>query len=450
MIAHGKYVMIQKIGGDHIRVLRVNKHQKILIEKLNFHPAGAIGKPFGLFEVCSGKLAPLAVPVPEVPLADQNIEAEIAVVAPPATADNNNENAESAKDNIAIEELQSEEKELEEVDDDLFQSSIPKVLKQKLTHGEVRALKDSGLTTSQLVSKLVDGNISFNGRTAYSQQKYIQKKTKRHSDRVLILKPTIRLLIECYYRRAPERISNLRLDQLSLMLELAGIHVGCRVLIYEQVLGALTAAVMERIAGEGACVFLHRWDMPQSIPCVQAMEFSPKEMETFCPLRITSLLSGCVAETSSTSPTHQKDGEDDEGILETVETNSYQGALERKRIRLEREKMALKLMHKDTVGLEGCGTMDSIMLALRTVNAVDLLEKTYKSLRLSGTIVIYSAIQQELITAYDWLREQGAVNLQMSEQFYRAHQVLSGRTHPLMQQPVATGYILSGIKVKKP
>lgn len=60
------------------------------------------------------------------------------------------------------------------------------------------------------MSKLVDGNKSFLTRTEYSQVKYVEKKTKKHSGRVLILKPTIRLLTECYYKRSPERIANLR------------------------------------------------------------------------------------------------------------------------------------------------------------------------------------------------------------------------------------------------
>lgn len=60
------------------------------------------------------------------------------------------------------------------------------------------------------ISKLVDGNAAFNNRTEYSQLKYVQKKTKKHSDRVIITKPNIRLLAECYYKRSPDRIAHLR------------------------------------------------------------------------------------------------------------------------------------------------------------------------------------------------------------------------------------------------
>jgi hypothetical protein len=68
----------------------------------------------------------------------------------------------------------------------------------------------------------------------------------------------------------------LRLDQLGLILQLSGIHVGSRVLVYEQSLGIVAASILERLAGEGACIFLHRGRMPQSIPCFHAMMFGDK------------------------------------------------------------------------------------------------------------------------------------------------------------------------------
>lgn len=60
MINIGSYVIIQKVGGDHLRLNRIHKGQKILIEKLKFDINGAIGIPYGLFEVSAGQLTPAA------------------------------------------------------------------------------------------------------------------------------------------------------------------------------------------------------------------------------------------------------------------------------------------------------------------------------------------------------------------------------------------------------
>lgn len=54
--------------------------------------------------------------------------------------------------------------------------------------------------------------------------------------------------------------------------------------------------MVERLAGEGACVFLHRQKMPQSIPCFHAMPFDERILSTFYPVKISSLLAGKVEE----------------------------------------------------------------------------------------------------------------------------------------------------------
>lgn len=59
-------------------------------------------------------------------------------------------------------------------------------------------------------------------------------------------------------------------------MQLAGIRTGSRVVLYEQALGLVAATTVERLAGEGACIFLHRGKVPQSIPCYQAIEFDDK------------------------------------------------------------------------------------------------------------------------------------------------------------------------------
>lgn len=51
MIRIGNHVVIQKMGGEHLRVCKINRKTKILIEKLRFEIDGAIDQPYGLFEV---------------------------------------------------------------------------------------------------------------------------------------------------------------------------------------------------------------------------------------------------------------------------------------------------------------------------------------------------------------------------------------------------------------
>jgi tRNA (adenine-N(1)-)-methyltransferase non-catalytic subunit len=57
---------------------------------------------------------------------------------------------------------------------------------------------------------LVSGNTGFDGKTSFAQQKYVRKKARKHSDRILVLRPTIRLLADSYHKRDPERVAHLR------------------------------------------------------------------------------------------------------------------------------------------------------------------------------------------------------------------------------------------------
>lgn len=79
----------------------------------------------------------------------------------------------------------------------------------------------------------------------------------------------------CFWKM-DEKYCCFRLDLLGYLLQMSAVHSSCRVLVYEQVLGLVAGAVVERLGGDGMCIFLHRGDVPQSIPCMAALDFSEK------------------------------------------------------------------------------------------------------------------------------------------------------------------------------
>jgi hypothetical protein len=56
LIESGKYVIVRKQKGDHLRLAKVNERSTVGIEKLRVNLKNAIGKPFGLFEVKNGQI----------------------------------------------------------------------------------------------------------------------------------------------------------------------------------------------------------------------------------------------------------------------------------------------------------------------------------------------------------------------------------------------------------
>ena len=61
-IEAGKYVIVRKQKGDHLRLAKVNEKSNVSIEKLRVNLGNAIGKPFGLFEVKNGQIGASLTP----------------------------------------------------------------------------------------------------------------------------------------------------------------------------------------------------------------------------------------------------------------------------------------------------------------------------------------------------------------------------------------------------
>jgi hypothetical protein len=57
LITNGAFAIMQKLGGEHLRLCRLVGGQRVTIEKLNFDPRDVFGKPFGMFEVSYRQLA---------------------------------------------------------------------------------------------------------------------------------------------------------------------------------------------------------------------------------------------------------------------------------------------------------------------------------------------------------------------------------------------------------
>ncbi|GMT02147.1 hypothetical protein PENTCL1PPCAC_24321 [Pristionchus entomophagus] len=423
IITEGCYAVVRKVGGEHQRVVRLTTNSNVLVEKLRFEAESAIGHPFGLFEVIGKRLVPATV---EDLRKRDGGDIEMAAVDADNIGLNGNENGEV-----------------------IAPSALDAETRQELTEEQISAMKQEGGRGNDVVSKLVSGSASFGSRTSFAKSKYIRRKTKKHSDRVLILKPTIRLLCEAYLRKDYDRAGCLRIDQLSLIIHQGAVHMGRKVLVFDQVLGLITAATTERLAGAGACIHLHRGTVAQSIPCFQSMEFSPEIISTFYPVRIDSILNGFKQPADEGTEKEKMETEETENDVDEPSAQPvhqwrkhdaewYAVAAQKKAERLQRESEGLAAIEQG---------LDTILIGSRSVDPCSLLDLLYDKLRPSGNVVVYSPTIQHCQRAQRWLRERGAIHMVLSDQMYRVQQVLPDRTHPLMSQMVVGGYVLAAIKV---
>ncbi|VDK21824.1 unnamed protein product, partial [Anisakis simplex] len=178
MITSGCHAIVQKLGGEHIRVCELGRKRMILIEKLRFNADGALNQPFGLFEVSAGKLSRVYEDVSNVEqtsITDLEKDTDAVRTEPssletatiPAACSSSEENGQNAASNHdqdvrnsdelnaddpspidRVSDIQSQES--EPLDGEPVDTRNPAQSRQKLTQEEISLMKNTGISTDEL------------------------------------------------------------------------------------------------------------------------------------------------------------------------------------------------------------------------------------------------------------------------------------------------------------
>nr|SVE94393.1 EOG090X0AAB [Simocephalus serrulatus] len=264
---------------------------------------------------------------------------------------------------------------------------------QQLKKEDIEQLRGQGLTGSEIVSQLVENSKTFQIKTEFSQEKYLNKKEEKYSEWVEILKPSIRLLAKFYHSQDPIKILNLRSDTLAMIMSLANVKSNGKYGIFDGgCQGLITAAMLDRIQGMGTVWNLFLKGTPQK-QAIHSMNFTPEQLK---PLKNCSLfkLKEALAKEDSTEEVPAKMQKLDEEAAPPLEL----------------------------------GSLDGLVVACRRPSNI--------------------AKELQLSEVYIQFRECNlAVNLKLTEAWFRSYQVLPLRTHPEVMMSGSGGYVLSGIKV---
>lgn len=131
---------------------------------------------------------------------------------------------------------------------------------------DINRLKENDLSSTEIVSQLVENSKTFSSKTEYSQEKYIKKKEKKYFEFLQIRKPSIRLLADIFYRQDPGKVLGLRCDSLTQLLCYSNINALGSFLLYESgTNGLVTAAIMNGIGAKtkGTLIHMHPGNLPQ-------------------------------------------------------------------------------------------------------------------------------------------------------------------------------------------
>ncbi|KAM6458788.1 tRNA (adenine(58)-N(1))-methyltransferase non-catalytic subunit TRM6 [Liasis olivaceus] len=436
VICEGDWAVLKR--DDVFKAVAVVKRRKIIFEKQWFCLDNAIGHVYGTaFEVTSGGSLQ-----PKRRLEEMNPETK-----------------EAGTDNRNI------------IDDGKS---------QKLTHDDIKALKDKGIKGQEIVQQLIENSTTFRDKTEFAQDKYIKKKKRKYEAVITIIKPSTRILSTMYYAREPGKINYLRYDTLAQMLTWGNVHAGSKMIVMETCAGLVLGAVMERMGGYGSLVQIYPGEGPvrAATSCFGFPKSFFDTLSEFPLSKVGSVLSGTFFLTSLPSESEEnmpvaedRDGSGDDKKLSIPEVdtecspeiamessqpedqeivasdalgNKAKGTTHDKQKKQEEKKRKLieaaaLLKQKDA---------DGLIVASR-FHPTSLLFLLLELVAPSRPFVVYCQYKEPLLECYTKLREKGGVvNLKLSETWLRNYQILPDRSHPKLLMSGGGGYLLTGITVR--
>jgi tRNA (adenine-N(1)-)-methyltransferase non-catalytic subunit len=128
---------------------------------------------------------------------------------------------------------------------------------QGLDHDAILRLKSEGTSGEALVLAIAAGSKTFAGKTAFSQEKYLRKKARKHLLHATVLEVTALSLVDLFMIKSPEKLLGLRRDTLGMMLALSNAQPGSRALVLDGTHSILSAAMAQRMGGSGALLSVY-------------------------------------------------------------------------------------------------------------------------------------------------------------------------------------------------
>ncbi|CDF37908.1 unnamed protein product [Chondrus crispus] len=311
---------------------------------------------------------------------------------------------------------------------------------QKLEQSTILAMKEQGIEGEQLVRTVVENSLTFRGKTAFSQEKYIKRKRAKFDLKVRVLRPTALTLCETYFERSPEKTMHLRPDGLAILLGYAGVRSGCRALVYENCTGLVTAAVAERIDGVGKVINIFSGTTPPGTEVIRMLNLDSLHTKAIVHTPIELLGMVDVSQSEDNDPLRYVTVED--AITEKTGTKHVPSARRAEAIAMRAKRGDVKSWIRD-----GC---DCLIVATR-FDVVQVFDVLLKHLAPSGCFAAYCMhLQDAADLQYALQLSKMAMRVELLEVSLVNHQVLPGRSHPAMTDSATGGYIVSGVRIAMP
>lgn len=314
---------------------------------------------------------------------------------------------------------------------------------QKLSTEDIELLKQKSVTSQEIISQMIKSHDSFDKKTVFSQEKYLQRK-QRKFDKIFTINylsgsALLQYLID---KNDIQRVMDISEETMGMILNLANIRSNGTYLCMDETGGLLVYFIMERMFGNGTgnidpntgkIVILHE-NEHVNLDLLKFSNYSEdfinKHIVTIPLLDFFEPLTKEEIESRVTPLPKEEVYE-----LKASKKNSYYRKLRWQRTQLE------LLKYINEVQYDG-------MILGTTLHLPDLVKRLGDHIHGSRPIVCYSQFKEVLLelshSLYDDLRFLAPTIL---ETRCRPYQTIRGKLHPVMTMRGGGGYIMTCTKV---
>lgn len=314
---------------------------------------------------------------------------------------------------------------------------IDKANVQKLTVEQIEEMKNKvggNDVARELIQSMVRNHGSFDKKTSYSQEKYLDRKHKKFLRRFSISYLTSNEMLDyLYYEKEPFKIMNLSIEMMGLMMSMGNITPGGNYLVVDETGGLIVYAMLERMGGRGTITLLHENDQPSlhllnKTRFAKEISLSPTSMVQF--INVLQFL----------------EPEEEKPDLTELKEEELSQLDEPVRIQYERRLNKAKILDKCLQRVNE-KSFESLVY-VSTLNPASFVPQILPKLRGSSPLVIYSQFKEYLVELnHQFLRQKSILLPNIHHSVVRRYQTIPGKIHPLMTSRSDGGYILTGILV---
>uniref|UniRef100_A0A7S1BA98 tRNA (adenine(58)-N(1))-methyltransferase non-catalytic subunit TRM6 n=1 Tax=Corethron hystrix TaxID=216773 RepID=A0A7S1BA98_9STRA len=338
----------------------------------------------------------------------------------------------------------------------LDQNSLAAVKRTALKN----ASADDASGGAAAVAALVANSTTYRTKTAFSRAKYVRSKQLRHQLRCRVERTCGHSICEAFHVRDARKIMNLRPDTLSQIMGNANIYGGCRVMVFENVMGIIVGTLAQRMGGFGAIVALHDVQSPSCGDTLDRFNLTCDERRVVRWIHCSEMAREDRHTDDSSNFGADLELEERKALVWPCELQEHTKAhiarmdSDERRfefLRRRADRFARKLTRHASTEIKSAvladGGVDSLIVASK-YDPVSTTLRLLPHLSPSGSFVVYCEYLELLLELFRALQEKKlAIKMRLSDTWMREYQVLAGRTHPQMNMGQNGGFLLSGIKL---